>query len=805
MRANRLAGATAYVASAPGAHKIARTRKPRTWLQRVTASIVLTVSMLSVGVGLAGAANAFSFQEMIENVVCTKGLSPNIAVPNRSGLTALGAGALGADTHAKADAWLGVKHTGYQKYQTGGAIYPIFNREKADDINEDSSRVKVTDEKTDLRTKSETCLMLSESGGAAVATYTTMATKLLVGAGSWIFEQSFNATWLDALNEKIAGLITGVEGSPGLADLIFQKWVNVFIVLGAIGWLITGVFLHRQQSAISAIGKTLVVLLLTNFFLAAPMLLVNGANHIVAAGTQSILGMNQVTPDPDGLCDLPHDRYTASSSGGALSGSQQNVAGFSDSSALTISRVQCGWWNTYVYRPWVIGVFGKPIGPTAGSMTAPEVDLGGGHKVSSWELYYWDSQVITVADTSKSASEVIAEKNAAGKKVVDAIMSQDGLNDAGVAAQFSGSDPGGRMASAFAALIAMIFALTVICVLSIEVLKQGAIFSLTLAFMPVLGLVGLVQFRVAVWGVEMMVNSIITRLTAAFLLVIVTTVQSAFLADASGDWLTTVLGIIVFSVAAMMFKNPLFAVIGHVSLGGEAMQPGKAPGQDAAKNLAKGAVNAAGGAALGGTAAAVTAATAAKGSPLSTKVQSVMRAAGSGAKKGAVRNTVGRGSVHGNMSAVKAGAHEGINATAKAAQQQQAKAEAKEAAQQEQYEQNAARYEADHAANKDNPAWLAEFQDKYGFPAPNPMLQTPFYGYGMKAADIKPEHMPRAKTSREIAETYRREAARKRDEQLAEKVRAEQAAAAEDAMPRPKSSQQKPSRPSRPSRPQGMN
>lgn len=800
MGSSRLAGATAYVASTPGTHKIAKTRKPRTWLQRVTASIVLAVSMLSVGVGLAGAANAFSFQEMIENVVCTKGLSPNIAVPNRSGLTALGAGALGSDTNAKADTWLGVPHTGYQAYQTGGAVYPIYNREKADDLNEDTSRVKVTDEKTDLRTKSETCLMLSESGGAAVATYTTMATKLLVGAGSWVFEQSFNATWLDALTEKVAGLITGVDGSPGLRDIIFQKWVNVFLVIAAIGWLIRGVYLRQMQSVMSAFGKTLMVLLLTNFFLAAPMLLVNGANHVVAAGTQSILSMNQVTPDPDGLCYLPHDRYTSNGSGGALATGQPNSAGFSDSSALTISRVQCGWWNTYVYRPWVIGVFGKPIGPTAGSMTAPEVDLGGGHKVQSWEMYYWDSQVITVADTSKDASVVIAEKQAAGKKVVDAIMSPDGLNDAGVAAQFSGQDPGGRMASAFAALIAMIFALTVICVLSIEVLKQGAIFSLTLAFMPMLGLVGLVKYEVAKWGVEMMVNSVMKRLVAAFLLVIVTTVQSAFLADASGDWLVTVLGIIVFSVAAMAFKNPLFAVVGEIKLGGEAMQPGKVPGQDAAKNLAKGAVNAAGGAVLGGGAAAVTAATAAKGSPLSTKVQSVMRAAGSGARKGAARNVVGRGTVHGNMSAMKAGANEGLRTTANAAQQQQAKAEAKETAQQEQYQANAERYEVDYAANKDNAEWLAQFQDKYGFPAPNPMLQTAFYGYGMKPADIKPEHMPRAKTSREIADTYRREAARKRDEQLAEKVRAEQAAT-EDAMPRPKAQP----KPSRPSRPQGMN
>lgn len=757
---------SARVVSTARGLKPARIRRGRGRWVAGNAFVVLCVLLMAMlfSVSRAESARANWFGDAIESVFCT---DPTFFADSQSSLAG-GVAALSPTASMLASTtsslWGGdpdfanSEHTAYEKYGMAGANWSIYvGGYSKSAVESNSTRPKVTNEDTDPRTHRVSCFPIGQVATGYMANAAFGVTKALTQVSTWLLSQTYDPTWLNNINEKIAEVISGPGGNGGLKDALYFPFLALVVFLGALylGWI--GLVKKKSMEAGTSALWMFSVVLVGSLMVFNPSLLPSIANSIVQQVSEALLvgSAGATNADSGTMCSLTAGKGESP-----------------DAASTRITReISCSMWEVFVYTPWVVGQYGVPAtqvdaavyGADATSL-APRVSLGGGKTVQGLAISQLDAQVVSPDEAAQGQAQANLANQTRWDLASDDVLMRD---NAGVATTWRGMSAAvgmDRIQVATASTFAAGGGLMIIAVLTVSMLAYGLGLSILTFFSVFFLLIGAhpgIGRRLALRWAEMYVGTVFKRLATAAMLGMVLTFYSVVLQGSTTDWMGSVLAIIALSVAVMMYRKTIMNVVGDVNFGGSGISgdEAKEAGQRV-KGIAGGAIlgGAASLAGAGGVAAAVSAGGKAAGL---SKVQRVTKAATAGAKttakgmgRGAVRGAYGRKSGMGNIMAVR-DASSRANSEASQARganghredearraAQQAEREAQQdtptayAAEQDRRDNAAKRYEREYRRYGQNEDWADRFSRTYGH-APVDASKFRFEGYGRTNADMK--------------------------------------------------------------------
>lgn len=774
----------------------------------VLVSAILVLLMLgTLSIGRAQSASANWFTDAIQNTFCTDNeyfsdptgsVSGISAMIINSGSIAGQVGAAGSTIIGGDASYLDVQRTPYEKWGTGGTSWTVYRggySEKS--VNEDSSRVPVDNADTDRRTSNIGCFPISQVASTYFANMIFGVTKFLTSVSTWLITQAYNPTWLQSINDSVATVIAGENGSGGLKDAVYFPFLSLVVMLGALylGWV--GLVKKRSMEAATSALWMFGCILVGSLLVVNPTLVPSMANLMTDSVAQAMIAGAGATTTGGEMCALDD-----------LDSRDQATR-----AEATTRSIGCSLYVTFVYVPFVVGQYGTNpadldavLGTTSTDM---QVSMGGGHTLSGIAASDVDSRVLDKTEIAKGQAGA-DESLVRWHEVTDAVLVT--ADQPQIADTWQGQSGMDRIQVASASLTAAGFGLAIVAVLSISILAYGLGASILSFFSVIFLLIGAhpgIGRRLALRWAEMYVGTLIKKVVLIALLSMTMLFYGVILARATTDWMGSVLAIAALSIAVLMYRKSLVgAVDTSVNFGGSGID--SSPTQQAGQRvtgMASGAVlgvaSAVGGAGVAGKAAA-----SAAGTSKVRKVATATRASGSvlakGAGRGALRGAAGARSGIGSMYAMRDGAR-GAQADAsrytsrqreqerqaeQARRRQERRDDPREyAREQARAEQADRQYQRDWTANHQDAQWQDMFRRKYGFTAPDPR-QYRFAGYGRSAQEVRddPDLMPTPRGD-EQAQPRKHEGSQQRQQA----PRPEQSAGpTESGMPRPQQQGPKP-------------
>lgn len=720
----------------------------------VAVSVVLVLLILgTLGIGRAQSASANWFTDAIQNTFCTDNeyfsdptgsVSGISAMIINSGSIAGQVGAAGSTVIGGDASYLDVQRTPYEKWGTGGTSWTVYRggySEKS--ISEDTSRVPVTDADTDRRTSNIGCFPIPQVASTYSANMIFGVTKFLTSVSTWLITQAYNPSWLQSINDSVATVIAGENGSGGLKDAVYFPFLSLVVIFGALylGWV--GLVKKRSMEAATSALWMFGCVLVGSLLVVNPTLVPSMANGITDTVAQAMIAGAGATTTGGDMCALDD-----------LDSRDQATR-----AEATTRSIGCSLYVTFVYVPWAVGQYGTTpadldavLGATSTDM---QVSMGGGHTLSGIAASDVDSRVLDKTEIAKGqagADESLVRWHA----VTDAVLVT--ADQPQIADTWQGQSGMDRMQVASASLTAAVFGLAIVAVLSISILAYGLGASILSFFSVIFLLIGAhpgIGRRLALRWAEMYVGTLIKKIILIAMLSMTMLFYGVILARATTDWMGSVLAIAALSVAVLMYRKTLTSAVDTtVNFGGSGLDssPVEQAGQRVT-GMASGAVlgvaSAVGGAGVAGKAAA-----SAAGTSKVRKVAAGTRASGAvlakGAGRGALRGAAGARSGIGSMYAMRDGARGArTDASRYTSRQREQERQAEQARRRQErrddpreYAREQARAESadrqyvkDWNANHQDQQWQDMFRRKYGFTAPDPR-QYRFAGYGRSAQEV---------------------------------------------------------------------
>lgn len=744
---------------------------------RILMSVLVMLSILMGGTlatSTTQRAEANWFSDAIYNVFCAQNAYFNEPQPWQNGVTALGVA--GSGTIALAQESLGSmqsgdanfykeNHTAFEKYGMSGTTWTVYSGEKKiADTDKYEGRPPIGNASEDQRRASadSRCIPVMEMIGSYFANSILGFTKFFTAVGGWILSNAYEPTWLTSLNDRVADIITGTNGQPGLRDTLYFPFLTLMIFLASLYLAWIGLVKRQSMEAATSALWMIGAVAVGSLFVYNPSVLPNAATSVVNEVTGALLvGTSGTTADnksETNLCYLPDP-------------GSSDIAAKRD---FIVRGTNCTFWQTFVYSPWVVGQWGVPASELNGNLVegsdnaltaAPAVKIDKDTTVNNWAMYQLDTQSMDVYSLSQG-NTALEEKTKNWYRVVDSVgapgAAQSYFNT------WAGNDSFSRIGISMAALIASICGLVVVVVLAGSMLAYAIGTSILTFFAVIFLLLGAhpgMGRRLALRWAEMYVGTILKRIIVAAMLGVLLAFYNALLVDPTSNWGATVLAMIALSVAILMYRKEIMEYVGQLNFGGAGISN---EGSNRATQMAKGAAGGAllglaGGVAGGGKAAAAVMARPSAGKLSTMKKVASASAAGvsattRGTLKGASHGAVHAGGYGRNqvLRAAQVGASAGDRTVAKErgalAQGQaaeQAKLDASDpmtlANNKRELDQSNARYARDFQAHRNDPEWNEGFKKKFGFPPPDPAKYY-FGGYRKSREEIQKNpsaYMPR--------------------------------------------------------------
>lgn len=761
------------------ASSIQAPRKPRrkasVWVSRMMSTmVIMMVAMLGV-VQQSSTAEA-GFWDPIKDFICGTREFSMVPEKHDAGLRALGIGdpflqSLGYEDKGRSEDFTAYRHTAYEKYGMSGTNYTAYYG-----INGDipSGRAASTD--PDPRNELWQCFPLDRTFPNEVSNVLLDITKSLTSATIWIYGQALNPGWADELMDGAALIITGDENITGLRDGLYFNMLGLVVMSSAIYLMF---LLFKRQfinvwtnflwlAGASAVGAALMY---------QPQFLPNFGQAIVTEFTTAIHNtttnavLGKVSSERDNnFCfvgnDVPEKK-----------GVKVNA-----DTMKNVRAMECSIWSVFVYSPWVAGQFGMSSSEvsTLVDKDAYPVNMGKGKPIAgNIALAQIDAQSIDAYDVTRKDDngKTIDMRNTdinTWKKIADEVL----LEQPQIRDSWAGSSGLNRISVASTAIVASIFGLIIVLVLSMSLLMYKVGIILLVALSPFFLLIGAhagfgrgitlkwasmlagmylkTAFTSLFLGITMMFYAIITQLQASNKM----------------DYGVAMLAIIVISMGMLFYRKPLIDTFADVNISGSRGSIGlETPsGANRAGSMAKGAFVGAGIGALGAMGAAKVSAKAAKANvaaeataraaadpskKLSPQALAARQRAASGAARtktlfaGAGRGVVSRSAGLEGLADLKMGSMAGKEVagayTRRTAEANTATSAAMDAsdpsliARRARGEQtNAEKYAADYSSMNGDEEWRKGFNSTYGIEPPDPK-EMDFPGYGKRFDRETPE------------------------------------------------------------------
>lgn len=390
------------------------------------------------------------------------------------------------------------------------------------------------------------------------------ATGFVVGVTNWFYQQAYQPTFLDGLNDTVTKMIVGDENTKGLKDILYFEFLTLMLVLGSLylGW--GGLVKKASIQAMQEFGFMLVATLVGSMMVFNPSMVLSGVKQVAgiidtAMLTTAVSAVTNTAAKEDSFCYVP-----AEAPGNKWGDSNLDVRRLQ---ALRVT--ECSLYTMFVYTPWVHGQYGLSL-EDARNLPGTEnfsTDLGGDFAVrGDLPMKQFELQTLTV-DGNTTGMASIARERIWHETIPVAVANSDD-----VASTWMGLNGGmDRVGISMLAFVVAIFGSVSIVIIagSMLIMSVGiTLLTLVSPFFLLLGVNGATRGVMMRW-VELLVSTIAKRLMLSILLGLTISLYAFVIHTSSLGYLATSGTLIFLSIALLVYRKQFTGLLdNNIKFGG---------------------------------------------------------------------------------------------------------------------------------------------------------------------------------------------------------------------------------------------